>query len=267
MDGHRHLAGAERLGQHLDLWLPHVVDIDQRPPGLDNRNRMPWTRLFLVHHGGAGASAVHDLAARRQQPLVAGTLLLLPPERGYRFLFSGGLRMFAAHFRLELGPGNDACAGIQTLFSAPVPSGLAELALRAAASDGPAGAALARAVVLAGAAAVLPATAAPCLRRAALAPLLEAIDRRLSARLAVGALAAEFGVHRAHLHRLMVAAVGASPREHLHRRLAQRAGALLLEGWAVQQVAAELGFSSPFAFSRFFRSRTGQPPSRFRAGL
>lgn len=77
------------------------------------------------------------------------------------------------------------------------------------------------------------------------------------------AAVATLGIGREHFTRGFRKRLGISPREHLHRRLTQRACLHLLAGAKAKEVAAELGFGSEFVFSRFFKSLTGQAPSTY----
>ncbi len=59
---------------------------------------------------------------------------------------------------------------------------------------------------------------------------------------------------------------GLPPHRYRIRRRIDRACALLRDGRSVQDVAAALGYPSPFEFSAQFRAHLGVPPSRWRAG-
>lgn len=262
MTGHRHLAELERTGDRLALTCPHIVAVDQAPPGLCNRNTLPLARLFAVDPDGpAAAGAVTDLAARRRWALAPGGLLLLPPERAYAFDFATGLRLIACHFRLESAPGCDVFAQRQVAWR----DDRADLAraLREAARDGgDLGAATRFRGVLLQAIGLFLAAEPPAPGR--FAAVLAQIEAHCRADLAVDSLAAAAGLGREHFARSFRRRLGIAPREHLHRRLTQRACLRLLAGARVKEVAAELGFSSEFVFSRFFKRRTGSPPRAFR---
>lgn len=59
------------------------------------------------------------------------------------------------------------------------------------------------------------------------------------------------------------ARIGAPPHQYRIRRRLDRACSLLRAGRSVAQVAAELGYPSPFEFSAQFRRHLGVPPSRW----
>ncbi|MCW5936916.1 MAG: helix-turn-helix transcriptional regulator [Fimbriimonadaceae bacterium] len=70
-----------------------------------------------------------------------------------------------------------------------------------------------------------------------------------------------------HFHRLFREAYGLTPQTYLRRRRLERAVALLKEGWAVNAVCAEIGFSSPSSFHRAYRKQFGHAPGATLVGL
>lgn len=240
-----------------------MVDVVQEKPGIDNRNTMPWSRLFLMDpRGPAAGDRVTDLAARRSHPLLPGGALFLPPDRLYGFRFAPGMRMIAYHFRLEWAPGCDVFAGTERCREIPDAAPLIAAAYVALETgQGLAAATVLRGILLALAGRCLsePRVPSPRIRAA-----LELIEHGCRADLRVPELAHAAGLGREGFSRLFRREIGLSPQEHLHRRLVQRAARLLLDGKKVKEAADALGFSTEFAFSRFFRARTGVPPRDFR---
>lgn len=75
-------------------------------------------------------------------------------------------------------------------------------------------------------------------------------------------LAAEAGMSERRFRDLFRATTGQSPKRfHDHLRLSMAAELLRLGVYSVTEVAARLGFSSPFHLSRAFKQRFGVPPS------
>lgn len=75
---------------------------------------------------------------------------------------------------------------------------------------------------------------------------------------------AHSGISYARLRKAFRARFGVSPgRYRIERRLALAASLLRHDGRGVAEVAAILGYPSPFAFSAQFRARFGKPPSRW----
>lgn len=67
------------------------------------------------------------------------------------------------------------------------------------------------------------------------------------------------------LYRAVVTSVGLTPKEIIDERVLLEAQRLLVHTkWPPKQIAAELGFSEPTNFTKFFRRVTGQTPSQFR---
>lgn len=82
---------------------------------------------------------------------------------------------------------------------------------------------------------------------------------------AVSRMAGDLGVTPTHLTRACRQALGASAHELLNERLMYEARERLVESrLPVQDIAKDLGFSSPAYFSRAFHKSTGKSPSAFR---
>ena len=60
------------------------------------------------------------------------------------------------------------------------------------------------------------------------------------------------------------AATGITPKQLIGRFLMSRALELLNGNGSLKEIAAELNFSSEFAFSRFFKTQMGEAPSHWR---
>jgi AraC-like DNA-binding protein len=81
----------------------------------------------------------------------------------------------------------------------------------------------------------------------------------------LASLAREVHVSRATLARRFAAAVGETPLAYLTGwRMELAARRLRTSSEAVDGIASELGYTSPYAFSRAFRRHRGVPPGRYR---
>ena len=91
------------------------------------------------------------------------------------------------------------------------------------------------------------------------------LRRNLSAALTVEELAVRRGVSRETFSRRFAAVCGMPPKVFLSRMLLDRAAELLLRSdKRIGEIAGELGFTSEYYFSRFFRKHIGVPPLAFR---
>lgn len=91
-------------------------------------------------------------------------------------------------------------------------------------------------------------------------------DTRFSESLSISEIARELAIHPDYLRQLFIRWVGESPQRYLIRKRMEAACDLLrLNQGSTAAIAAQVGFSSPFYFSRLFHQRTGEPPSHYRA--
>jgi len=262
---------AERLAwgrEVLRLHCPHASG-DRFADGLHGDNRLPLHRLFLVPHASpADGGRVEDVAARRSLPLTAGSVLWLPADRRYRFIFQPGLLLVGFHFRLEAVPGQDLLAGHLAW-----QAGAGRRDELAAAWRAAAGRSLADWLTLEGLLRTLlarhvdlPWTAVEGAVRAQRrwgASLAEL--ERLGARRAVAACARRRGLTREGFSRAFRRELGVSPTAWLSRRLAERASeALLYSDRTCDDIATELGFADGFALSRMLKRVTGRRPGELR---
>ena len=91
------------------------------------------------------------------------------------------------------------------------------------------------------------------------------IQQNYSRDISVETVASHVGVSRSYLHRAFRAAFGCAPGAYLTDYRLDRASQLLRHSTlSVGAVAASVGFSDPFYFSRLFRRRMGLSPSDYR---
>ncbi len=80
----------------------------------------------------------------------------------------------------------------------------------------------------------------------------------------VDELADSSGLSKSHFRRIFHAHTGMNPKEYiLNSKINYAANLLISSGRSVQDVAAEVGFSDPFHFSRVFKSLIGLSPSGY----
>jgi adenylyl-sulfate kinase len=91
--------------------------------------------------------------------------------------------------------------------------------------------------------------------------VLEAMAER---RVTLTELAAEIGVERHTIEKVLRATTGQSFRELQRTMLLERANALAAQGKAIKEIAFELRFGSPQSFHRFIRKTSGRTPSLLR---
>ena len=77
-------------------------------------------------------------------------------------------------------------------------------------------------------------------------------------------IAKTVGVSRSHLYRLFMTNVGQSPIDYLTAyRIGEACSLLKNSRLSIAEIAASVGFSDKFYFSRVFKKTMGMPPSRF----
>jgi AraC-like DNA-binding protein len=100
-------------------------------------------------------------------------------------------------------------------------------------------------------------------------PLIEQACRRLmdDPRTDLARLAKQLGLSYERFRKVFREQTGMAPGEFRIRRRLERARALLQEGgMSVQDIAVELGYPNPYAFSAQFRKLVGTAPSVYRRG-
>lgn len=113
--------------------------------------------------------------------------------------------------------------------------------------------------------AAAPAAAPPDRRIALVRRFTALVEVRFRQHAGVADYARQLGTTPQTLTRACRFAVDKAPAEIIHDRLLREATrALAFSAASVTDVALDLGFTDPAYFSRFFKARTGQKPSRFR---
>ena len=92
----------------------------------------------------------------------------------------------------------------------------------------------------------------------------EYMHGNLRGRVSLEDIAREACLSRYHLHRTFKQVFGSTPHAYLTTLRLERARSLLQAGHSALDTALELGFESPSAFTRLFRTRYGLPPAAYR---
>lgn len=102
-------------------------------------------------------------------------------------------------------------------------------------------------------------------RRRLVAGAIERMRRDLSRPVNIARLAEEAGVSERWFRRVFLEVTGKSPKAYYDALRLDLAAEMIRMGVAsVSQIAEQLGYSSPFHFSKAFKARHGVPPSRYR---
>jgi AraC-like DNA-binding protein len=91
------------------------------------------------------------------------------------------------------------------------------------------------------------------------------LEDNFRANRSVAEYAALIGYSEKSLYRAVLEGSGLTPKQAIDERVSLEAQRLLLHtSWSVKRVAAELNFTEPTNFVKFFRRTTGQTPTSFR---
>lgn len=102
-------------------------------------------------------------------------------------------------------------------------------------------------------------------RRELLRALWTQVDASLEQDWSVARMARQMHLSAGHFHRITVQLLGLTPGEKLNQLRMQRARLLLLHSsLPIYQIAEQVGYQNPFAFTHAFRRAFGYPPSEER---
>lgn len=90
------------------------------------------------------------------------------------------------------------------------------------------------------------------------------LDRSEIQNIRMSEISRALGYSREYLTRAFLTAYRTTPRQYLHARRMQTAREQLLAGASVQEVAADIGYASAYAFSKAFKKHFGLPPGSYR---
>lgn len=100
--------------------------------------------------------------------------------------------------------------------------------------------------------------------RRKIAPSLEAIQKQPSMHWTTSELASLCGYNPTYFASLFREATGHSPKHYLILERIRKAKSLILEAETIENVAKELGYTSPHYFCRNFKTITGLTPTQFK---
>ena len=108
---------------------------------------------------------------------------------------------------------------------------------------------------------------APSGRPAWVARLIDRIESDLACAPTLGHLAAEIGLHPAHVSRVFRRACGETLGEYVRRRRIEEAERALASDLSLAEIAAQAGFSDQAHFTRVFRRHFGVSPGARRRAM
>ena len=104
-------------------------------------------------------------------------------------------------------------------------------------------------------------------RMAQFSSLLQYVNEHLDSRMGIAEMASRMGWSEAYFSRMFHSVFHITPKQYLTRELFSESVKLLNDpAKSVKEIAAELGFSSEFNFSRFIKQCSGLAPSELRKG-
>jgi AraC-like DNA-binding protein len=96
---------------------------------------------------------------------------------------------------------------------------------------------------------------------------MASINERLGESFGIKEIAALCDISASHLRKLFRLELGVSIGDYIaRRRLASALQLISGKGMKIKELASACGYKSIYAFSRFFKRRTGVSPSRYRLG-
>ncbi len=258
-----------RQGSRLALSFAHFARGTFPCSGLES-SAFHVNRLFFVLENPKGEQ--NYLAdAERRHPFRPGEVYLAPAFHPVCFRLDDELQFLSIHFNLELFSGVDLFSGVKRILTGgPRPETIRRLKelhdLPAAFPAVLEFKALIYSEILPFADRMLPEELETATRFAPYRELLDHLRDHISGATRVEDLARFLHLSRETFSRRFTADTGIQPKKFLDRQLLTRATELLLRPHAaIREVADELGFSSEFVFSRFFKKQIGITPRAYRS--
>ncbi len=234
------------------------------------KTRQPLDRLIYIFEIGAEAGYIADTA--RRHPLAPGHWLLIPAGCESEHFQRPGLELISLHFNVEIFPRVEVLSGLGGIRSGDDPGARPLLERAAGPSPSPSDAFRLRNwmnSLLAGVFMKSPELLTGQFDRfSEFRPLFERFGRSVCRDCSVAEMAAVMKMGRENFVKRFTAAAGIPPKRFFNRLRAQASARELSEpGARINEIAARFGFSSGFAFSRFFSREMKQSPKAYRASL
>lgn len=244
-------AGAWRYLFHQDLEVGH------EGPTAPRLHRHPFWQIEACLGGRIGV-----VSARGEEQVPVGGVVLIPPHTAHAFSYRGRRNRFVSV------KCDSPCTGQEGVRVLPPDGFLAgwQAALVAAVAGSPRPDPAGEATVAALCAALLarcgpPSAAIQGGSDPVVGRMFALIAAQSGRRLGVTELAHRLGLSASRLQARVRAATGEPPKVHHDRHVAVIAARMLrYTGEPVAGITIRLGFTDPFAFSRFFRRVTGESP-------
>lgn len=226
----------------------------------------PFSRLFFVTKGEARISvAGHETAMR------PGNVYFIPIGVTHDYSCDERMEKLWFHINMELYDGTDLFSGLDSCYALPIEPHDVESARAAYLSGTTGGAFQVEALIYAALSRLAAVTDVDERPVREYSPLLRAlfpiVRASVSSRMTARSLAFQLSVSESTLTKRFRAETGLTLGRYLDGMLMQRARQLLLTDRSIAEIADQLEFCDQFYFSRFFRQRQGETPSRYRRAL
>jgi AraC-like DNA-binding protein len=226
----------------------------------------PYSRLFFVTQGEA------RITVSGQETLMRpGNVYFIPIGVKHDYSCDEHMEKLWFHINMELYDGTDLFSGLDSCYVCPIDPIEVEAARAAYLSGTTAGSLRVESLIYASLSRLATITGVDERPVREYSPLLKAlfpiVRTSISSRMTTRRLAERLNVSESTLTKRFRAETGLSLGHYLDDILMQRARQLLLTDQSIAEIAEQLEFCDQFYFSRFFRQRQNETPSRYRRTL
>lgn len=244
------------------------VNLFEEVTEYDRTYRLPFNILAGVDRSEPGAeSGIRNLVTGEFYPLREAEILFIPWGLPVFIRRRPNLRTLNLHFSLEAFPGMDLFAGSKTMHCLHSPEMVKRLEQYFAEPDPVIACYHLQAIALELCLPLVPA-ARPRVEKLRFAEILKMVRRSVSARMSVADLAESAGLCVPAFSREFSREMHCSAKDFLQNELLVKAQRLMHDPEKkIREIAEELGFSSPYYFSKFFKRRYGISPLFYRDSI